>query len=247
MWCISLAVSVLALTATATLAQEQPQGFSAGLGVAGGTSIYMGEDTTATALPILRYESDAFSVSLPEGLRVTLLDRDTFRLSAVASPRLSDIDASDAPELAGLDREITVDGGLQARYRFGRGTELRFRGVTELTDEHGGGEIGLSVAQALPLGRVPVFLGGGVTWQSEDLADYLYGVSATEATATRPAYSPGEVIIPYLSIGTAVPISDRTRFIANVRAEFLPEDVTDSPIVDEDVALRAFIGVSFSF
>lgn len=92
------AASVLALTSLplAALAQEQPQGFSIGVGVASGTGPYIGEDADAMALPLLRYDSDAFSIGVPDGLRVTLFDRTDFRLSAVVAPRFSEIHASDA-------------------------------------------------------------------------------------------------------------------------------------------------------
>ncbi len=58
-----LVASFLALTSIplAALAQEQPRGFSIGVGVAGGTGLYVGEDANAMALPLLRYESDAFA------------------------------------------------------------------------------------------------------------------------------------------------------------------------------------------
>ncbi|MEM7683259.1 MAG: MipA/OmpV family protein [Pseudomonadota bacterium] len=244
-----LVASVLALTSIPfdAIAQEQPQGFSIGVGVAGGPGLYVGEDADAMALPLLRYDSDAFSIGVPDGLRVTLLDRNDFRLSAVIAPRFSEIDASDAPELDGLDRELTADGGIQAIYRFGDLTSLRFQAVTELTDEHGGSEVSLDLSHAIPLGRVPLLLKGGVTWQSEGLSSYLYGVSASEATGARPAYSPGDVVVPHFSVGTAIPVARNTRLIASIRADFLPDEVSSSPIVDEDVTLRGFFGITHNF
>ena len=244
---VAKATFALMLCAAPALSQEQTEGFSIGLGVAGSSGLYIGEDSAAMALPLLRYDSDAFSIGLPDGARLTLLDRSDVRLSAVISPRFSAIDASDAPELSGLDRDLTADGGVQARYVFSQRTQLRFRAVTELTDEHGGSEVALSARHAIPLGRMPLLLEGGVTWQSADLSGYLYGVSAPEATGTRPAYSPGDVAIPYLSVGTAFPITQKTRLVANIRADFLPDKITLSPIVDEDVSVMGFLGISYSF
>ncbi|MEL7115980.1 MAG: MipA/OmpV family protein, partial [Pseudomonadota bacterium] len=180
--CVASTTFALMLGAAPALSQEQREGFSFGLGVAGGSGLYVGEDGAAMALPLLRYDSAAFSVGIPDGARLTLLDRNDLRLSAVIAPRFSAIDASDAPELDGLDREFTADGGVQARYAFSPRTQLRFRAVTELTNEHGGSEVALSARHAMPIGRVPLLLEGGFTWQSADLSGYLYGVSASEAT-----------------------------------------------------------------
>lgn len=230
------------------VAQEGTEGFSVGLGVAAGNGIFVGEDERVTAFPILRYDSDAFSIGFPDGARVTLLDRDNFRLSGIVMPRLSAIDFSDSADLDGFDRALTADGGLQLRFNIAQQTQLSFRAVTELTDEHGGSEVDLSVSQALPIGSFPLRLSAGVTWQSDELAAYTYGVSAADAAASSfPQYDPGEIIIPHISMGTAIPINDRARVLANVHAEFLPDEVSDSPIIDEKVSIGAFIGISYSF
>jgi outer membrane protein len=244
---VANATFALMLCAAPALSQQQPEGFSLGLGVVGSSGLYVGEDSAAMALPLLRYDSEAFSIGIPDGVRVTILERRDYRVSAVVSPRFSAIEASDAPELDGLDRAFTADGGVQARYVFNERTQLRFWAVTELTDEHSGSEVALSARHALPLGRVPLLFEGGVTWQSADLSGYLYGVSAPEATGTRPAYDPGDVLIPHLSVGTAIPITQKTRLVANIRADFLPDEVTLSPIVDEDVSVQGFLGISYSF
>lgn len=244
-----LVAPVLALTSIpfVALAQEQPQGFSVGAGVAGGSGLYIGEDDGAMVLPLLRYDSDAFSVGVPDGLRVTLLDSGDFRLSAVVAPRFSETDASDAPELDGLDRDLTADGGIQARYRVGDLTSLRVQAVTELTDAHGGSEVSLGLSHAIPIGRFPLLLEGGATWQSDALSSYLYGVSATEATTARAAYEPGDVVIPHISIGTAIPITNNIQVVGNIRAEFLPDGVSNSPIIDEEVSVSGLFGLRYSF
>ena len=228
--------------------QGPPEGFSLGLAVLGSNGIYVGEDASAQILPILRYESEAFSASLPEGLRLSLWDQTNFRMSAILAPRINPIGGSDAKELDGLDRaQFTFDGGLSAEYSFGFGTQVLFRGVTELGDEHGGSELSIGIEQVVPLGDVPLFLGADVTWQDEDLADFLYGVSASEATADRAAYSPGAVVIPSITLGTVVPLSQSISMVANLRAEFLPDEVTDSSIIDEDLGLTAVLGLSYRF
>ncbi|WP_366111309.1 MipA/OmpV family protein [Aestuariivita sp.] len=158
---------------------------------------------------------------------------------------MSAIDSSDAAALDGLDREVTLDIGGQVDYRFGPGTTVFLRAVTEVTGEHDGSEATLGVRQPLPLGNVPVFLGAGVTWQSGELSQYAYGVLPTDTGFA--AYAPGDVTIPYLNIGTSIPLSDNLSLVGNLRAEFLPDAIRDSPIVDEDIAVGAIVGLSFRF
>lgn len=234
--------------ASPVVSQETPEGFSVGLGVAAGNGIFVGQDEKATALTIIRYDSNALSISFPDGARVMLFDQGNFRISGIVTPRLSAIGSSDSVDLDGFNRTLTADGGIQLRYNIAQQTRLSFRAVTELTNEHEGSEVNLSVSQALPIGNFPLRLNAGVNWQSEELAAYTYGVSAADTAASSFAqYEPGDIIIPHISIGTAIPINHRARALADVRAEFLPDKVSDSPIIDEKVSIGAFIGISYSF
>lgn len=238
----------LGLMALPASAQDAPQGVSLGIGLAAANGYLIGEDTQALALPILRYDSAAFSVGFPDGLRMTVFENEALRFSAVVTPRLSAIALSDAAELDGIDRALTADGGVQLDVNLAASrTRLTLRAVGELTDEHRGQEVSLGVTQALPVGGMPVLLGAGLSWQSTELTSYLYGVGTDEATPGRAAYAPGDVVIPYVSIGTMVPVSDHVRLVANLKAEFLPDAVSKSPIIDEDVSVGAFLGLSFSF
>ena len=243
-----LAALSFVLVASAIDAQDRSEGFSVGVGFAAESGTFVGEDNTTIGLPILRYESEAFSIGLPDGLRVTLFRQESLRVSAVVTPRLSGIDSSDAAELGGFDRQITADGGFQFRYDLAERTELNLRAVTELTDEHGGSEVGLSVSQRLPVGGFPLRLGAGLTWQSEELASYRFGVSAADAAASTFAeYDPGDIVFPQISVSTAIPLNERVSVIASLRADLLPDEVADSPIVDEDVSIGAFFGLSYNF
>lgn len=239
-----VAASFLAVAGPAT-AQMQPEGFSVGVAVSTGVSPFVGVDDDPMALPLLRYDSERVSIGFPDGLRVTVFEQDGLRFSGVLSPRLSEIGRSDAATLSGLDREITLDGGVQVDYSFGRGTGLVFRAVTELTDEHGGHEISLGARQALPLGRVPVFLGAGVDYLSGDLSEYVYGVRSGDTGFAL--YAPGDVFVPYLNVGAAIPITDRASVVANARVQFLPDDVVNSPIIDDDIAFGVLLGLQYRF
>ncbi|QFT82009.1 MltA-interacting protein precursor [Roseovarius sp. THAF27] len=240
-------IAILAFGMEAAQAQEGQSGFSIGAAVVGGNSIYRGEDDFALPLPLLRYDSEAFSIGLPDGLRVNLYRNSGFELGAIATPRIFALVDPDGPYLQGIDREVTVDVGFQASYEFAPGTEVFARAVTEATDEHDGSEIELALRRSIPKGKIIFNMEAGATWQSSQLSTYMYGVRASEAVAGRPGYDPGDVVIPHLSIGAVYPLSASTRLIADIRAEFLPDEVSSSPIISDDVAIGAVLGLSYTF
>jgi MipA family protein len=169
----------------------------------------------------------------------------TQELEPPANPeRFTDTDSA---ELTGIDRDHTLDGGVQLDFDLSEATGLVAKAVMEVTDEHDGQEVMLALQHRLFLGQVPLMVDAGLKWQSEELSNYLYGVRDSEATGTRAAYSPGEVAISYPSVGTAVPISDKARIIGAVRADFLSDEVSDSPVIDKDVDATMTLGLAFSF
>jgi len=246
--CILPLIGCLSVLPAISQAQGRPEGFSFGLAAVANDSPFVGGDVSFGLLPILGYDSRAYSVGILQGLRVTAFERDSFRLSVIAAPRFYlEILDTEGAALDGIDRNITGEAGFAIEYSLGRATEIGLRGVQEVTGEHGGQELVLNVRQRVALGSFPLILGGDLRWQSADHAEYAWGVRPEEATATRAAYAPGAVLIPGLSIGTFVPINEKTSVIATLRVDFLPDEVSSSPIVDQDMTTSAFIGITRSF
>jgi outer membrane protein len=243
-----LLIGAVSMIPTLALSQQRPEGFSLGLATVANDSPFVGGDLSVSLLPILGYDSQAFSVGVLQGLRVTAFDRDNFRLSLIAAPRFFlEIADTDGDALDGIERDITGEAGVSVEYTLGRATEVSLRAVQEFTDEHGGQELVLDVRQRVALGSFPLVIGGGLRWQSGDHAEYAWGVKPEEATSTRPAYAPGDVLIPSISIGTFVPVSEKVRVIATLRMDFLPEEVYNSPIIDQENTVSAFVGVTRTF
>lgn len=238
-----LALTLLPLTAAAQ--SGPPQGWSLGLGGTLGTDPYVGDDFDALPFPIIQYRGERFSVGL-EGATYTLYRSGPFSLDGTLGPRIFGLVFSNADELDGIDRDITGDVGLAARYDTGIAF-ARAAVKQEFTRQHDGQEVELAVGTRLPAGRVRLQFEAGATYQSGDLASYLWGVETGEATPDRAAYDPGEALIPFLGATAIYPLSDRLTLIGTSRLDVLPDAVADSPIVDESVTIGGFFGISYRF
>ena len=244
---IALTCVLTALAAGAAVAQEEGQGFSFGLGATVSSNPYVGDDDTSVlGVPILRYQGDGWRIGT-DGAALDLYTGTPFEAEAILLPRFSALDDPDSDELDGIDREITLDGGLSVTYALGPQTEVSALVLQELTGEHDGQEIDLSVSTGLALGAVPLSLTGGMSWKSDDLGSYLFGVERDEATADRPEYELDGSVTPYLSLSSGYPLSGAATLVGSVKVEFLPDEVTDSPIVEDDTVTSGFVGVQLSF
>lgn len=242
----ALLAAITALFSTTALAQDVPDGLSlGGIGIVSG-SPYLGEGADFQAFPSVIYRFDRFTIG-PLGLSYRALETERSELDLFVEPRFFALTDISADELVGIDREITADVGLAYTYNILRATDIEATFRQEITGEHDGQEVDLRVSQGVrPLG-FPIGVFGGVEWRSDNLSNYLYGVFEDEAIAGRPAFDTGDTFTPYLGASGFVPLSENLSLFGNLRVEFLEDDITDSPIIENDTVVSATFGVTFNF
>lgn len=238
-------LALVAVLAGPVAAGDFPDGLRLGVGASYGGSVYRGADATVGAIPLLRYESETFSIS-GEGLGLKLVSGSSWNLKALARPRLRPFETDDAPILGGMERDHTLDLGGALRFPLVEGADFEVRFLQEVTGEHDGQEVMISLTQSIR-GPLPVRATVGASWASEALSGYLFGVDASEARVGRPAYDPGNTLTPFVSLGTGVAIAENIGIIGGVRLTAHPDATTGSPIVDEDYSFSAFTGIAYEF
>ena len=232
--------------ATQAMAQGMAQeGFTIGPGGLFSTSPYIGEDDDARFIPILRYQGQNWRIGT-DGAAVGLYDRNAFSAEAILLPRFSAL-PDDNDELDGIDRQITLDGGLSLNYALSDRTRVTARILQEVTGEHDGQEVDLLLRSQVISGPVPLSIAGGMSWKSDALGSYLFGVEGDEATDNRPAYDVDGSVTPFVTFSSGYSFNETVRLIGSVRVEFLPDEVTNSPIVEDDTITSGFLGVQLSF
>jgi outer membrane protein len=79
------------------------------------------------------------------------------------------------------------------------------------------------------------------------MSNHDFGVPQAAATLTRPAYDVGSTTSLEAGLGVFVELSEDWRIIVNVAAERLDDDVTRSPIVDDDLVVKGLALVTYVF
>ncbi|HBK47219.1 MAG TPA: MipA/OmpV family protein [Xanthomonadaceae bacterium] len=217
-------------------------------------SPYAGEGTNVRPLPLVTYEGDRFFWRGLSG-GVHLVKGDTFALDAVLSGRFDGFDIEDLGRRELLangldadlleDRDDGLDAGLAASWR-GRAGELKIEALADVTDASGGYELSLDYGYALHWGRTTIVPGAGVTWMSKDLADYYYGILDEEVARGVTAYRPGSAVVPEVSVGFSRPLGRKWRIVGSVKYEFLPNEISDSPLLEPDTSGAARLSIGFA-
>lgn len=213
-----------------------PIGWSFALG-AGGLYApdYEGsDDYEARGLPYIRVQyADWLSLSVPEGLKLSLLTADGFRAGVLAGYRF-DRDASDNIALAGWgDIDGTAELGAFAEYKIDAirlAVDLR-QGLSDNT----GLQATASARYETRVAGARVSIGPQLTWVDDQYSQTYFGITPTQAAASTLGYAPyesnGGVKSFGLGASAMIPLDNEWSLTAIASVNQLTADAADSPIV----------------
>ncbi len=243
---MNMRIFSLSLLSMALFAASARAELAVGLGIASFQDPQKGLDARQLPIPLISYTGERVRFQITT-LSYRLVELGSVEISALASGRLQGYEAADSAYLKGMkDRSKTLDGGISVDWN---GLSLSY--THDVLSKHKGDEVALAYTKGFGLGKAEVMLGVGVTWQSEKLNRYYYGVAPSEARSLmvgnnlfhRTAYTPEESLVPKINTLVKYPVFDSWVLVAGAEVNFLPKEITDSPIVESKNAWGMFAGI----
>ena len=209
---------------------------------------YRGADAAQVqAIPAVTYIGERVQVLGPVG-QVGLTSWNGTRLAATARYRLGAYEEADSDFLEGMgDRKDSLFAGLAVQSLLPAGIRVSAGYEHDVLDRVGGGFGRLGVRRGWQFGPVSVAPSLGLNWLSAELAGHEYGVTAAEARAGRAEYRPGDAINVEPGLGLAMEWAGAWRVVVNGSAEFLADELRESPLVEEHVVVHGFAAVNYTF
>ena len=219
-----------------------------GVGAISRSSPYRDYDGGVTqVIPAITYNGERLQVLGPN-VSFGLVGTGKLRLAAAGTYRLGVYEEDDSDYLKGMgDRDSTFMAGLALQAELPMGLDLALSYQHDVLDRIGGGQARVAIDKSFQLGTFRFSPEVGVNWLAQDLADYDFGVAQRKATAERPAYRVDSVFTVDVGIGMLYEITTEWLLVMNVAVEFLDNEITDSPIVDEDYVVKGFFAVNYVF
>ncbi len=190
-----------------------------------------------------------------------LIVEDNWQLDLIAkaymqgydSESLIEYDAGDDALLSGLrEREPTV--GIALRYsQYFENSLLTLdlasahTGDDEYSEHVSGLIIDSFYSYLLPYRNWDIYLGGGLTYFSQDIVDYYIGVSSDEANDIRTEYTADDGFRAQLEIYAQHPLSANWSFNAGLTHSIFSNEVKESPLVDRSQVTQVMLGVLYVF
>jgi len=220
--------------------------FSVGIAYINGSSIYSNAKNSRIIMPSLAYEKDKFNINLQNGFTYKIINRKSTKFNVSLTPNFKPFNSNDSSDLIGMERYMYVDGLVSVSRELSRGLSIGLGVGTELTGRFNGSTANVSLSQFIPVNSVPVIFSLGSRWYDQKRANYKFGVYSTEATGVRDKYELNSVFVPYLSINTFYSISENTRFFASLNANFLSNEISNSPIVSKKNKISVIMGLTYN-
>jgi outer membrane scaffolding protein for murein synthesis (MipA/OmpV family) len=210
-------------------------------------SIYDGGDdkTGFFPLPELRWKNMFFTGG---NIGATVLKYKNLSLDlSVGGDYMGDTDRGDSKKLKDmkdLDNVFTANIDLNYESEFGEAT-LGF--AQDISNKHKGYSLSAGYSYNIELGRFFVEPSVSVTYASDDVADYYYGVSKEDVTAERALYKIESTVNYEASLMAGYVIDESSMIMAFASITKYDKDIKDSPIVSDDTALAYGLGYRHQF
>jgi len=242
------AVVTAALPAAQSETQAEPEKskFFVGAGAVISSKPYEGIRSKVYGVPILGYEGERLYLrGISGGYR--LLMYKGWSVGPMLRPRFEGYEASDSPVLSGMDdRKRTLDGGVDLSWRTDWGL-LSTVFLTDLLGEHDGQEVEISYTALFAYAGFDFVPSAGLRWRSGDVVDFYYGVRADEARPGRPAYTPEATLTPVVRLAVRRKLSRHWGLLLGFQYEWLDDEISDSPIVEDNTILSLLVGAAYAF
>jgi len=198
-------------------------------------------------IPAVSYIGDRFQLV---GLTAQygLMEFADCALAAKASYRFGAYREDDSSYLDGMgDREDTLTGGLSFNVKLPGGVKLSAGYEHDLLDRSGGGTGSIGLQKSFQDGLLTITPQVAFHWLTADLADYNYGVTAEQSREWRPAYRPGDAVTLEVGVTLFREIFTDWRVILSGNVVFLPDTITDSPLVEQSQTVTSFFAITRLF
>jgi len=221
---------------------------SVGAGVIANTSPYRdAKRWQVQPIPAISYIGDRLQI-LGLTAQCGILNRGDFGLAAAASYRFGAYSEKDSSYLQGMgNRKDTLLGGLELQYKLPEGVKLSAGYEHDLLHRTGGGTGQISLGKSYQQKLLTISPKVSLNWLTDRLADYEYGVSASQARPDRPAYHPGDAINLAAGVTLFREIFTNWQIMLSGSVVFLQSNIKESPLVDQSYILNSFAAVTRQF
>lgn len=144
------------------------------------------------------------------------------------------------------DRDYAIEAGVESLLDGDWGS-AELRAFHDVSGTHGGYELSAHYLWRWTTGRLSVAPTVGLSYKSARMNDYYWGVHADEASNALPEYHAGAGVNLDGGLVTSYYFTRNLRFALSVNYERLADEISSSPLAEDDYVMAYFSGFAWSF
>ncbi|MEO3679028.1 MipA/OmpV family protein [Rheinheimera fenheensis] len=220
--------------------------YGLGLGLLSEDEGYVGMDRETDPTPILYIESERFRLMGLQAEYKALLGKN-YSVGIHVETRMDGFEVGDSDFLDGMaEREGTFYAGFNIR-TFGDWGQFSVKALRDVGNTHDGNRAAAEYRYSMPFAAGILTPWVEVEYYGADMMEYYYGVSGSEATETRPQYTPDATMNFDIGVDYQYSFGENHTFLASAKYRRFGGDLKDSPIVEDSGSARVLLAYVYRF
>ena len=218
-----------------------------GLAMVNSQSIYLGGENQTKIFPAIDYQYKRFYFQAGD-LGFNLIDEKKWEVDfGLGVNLIGDTERGDSQALKNLpDLSLPLNAFLSAQYITPIGL-FKIKHNHEINNKHNGNSSSISYSAPIFKGKWLILPQVSYDYYSAEVVNYFFGINPIDATSEIPTYQTGSANTVSLSVLALFEMNDKWSFVSNIKNEFVGDEISDSPIVDDDQRLSIFAGFLYKF
>jgi len=242
---VVVALAALPLSAHETGNSEKPP-IGVGFTLYGLDQGYDMNDVIGAGQIYIEYHGEKLDVDY-DHISYSLYKNENMTVDVLGKNRVQGYESDDDRLFEGMedrDPALELGGKLSLHNSVGR---ISLELLADPDTAHEGTVVTLEVDKSFIANGWTFKPAAGVTWQSDEVTDYYYGVRDSEVTANRAAFKGDSAVIPHAGLDVTTGLGEDWKAGLNMNYQYLPDEITDSPLVDDEHAFTASARLSYFF
>jgi outer membrane protein len=168
--------------------------------------------------------------------------------SLTVQPRTLGYKASDSSYLSGMDeRKSTLEGGVAFSASFQKEKYIEVMLLADMMGTYNSWLARAEIGDKYELGKFTFYPSLILLYEPNKFVNYYYGVKKSEATLSRPYYSPNGGLQYGLQTYIKYPLTQKLSTLINLRYDRIPSSASDSPLTDKSYIYSGLFSLIYTF
>lgn len=241
---------LLLLIFSALFAEEEKQKVTIGLGPYIQTQPYKDVAPIIVPSPVIFFDNAIVYVRWTRVGVYFLGEKNedySWGFSLTAQPQPYSYKASDSDALQGMqDKESTFEAGLAFSIKADK-SYFEIMALKDILGRYNSWIIKSELGYEFKVGNFSFYPSAILIYQSSQFINYYYGVTQREANSFRAEYQAGNALQLGVQTYIEYPLTKSLSAFFNIRADKLPQEATESPIVNDDYIYSGLASLIYTF